>query len=610
MPKTKLSDYVLNHLADHGTKYAFVQTGAAISELIDAFTRTERMKDIAVVHEQAGSFASEAYTRVSGKLGVMLATSGPGGINLLNGIANCWYDSIPNLFLTGQINSKFIKNSPLIRQIGFQENDIVAMAKPVTKFAELVRDPSEIRYLLEKAIYMATTGRPGPVLLDIPIDIQKQIIEPEKLEAFSPSEKSEYDNQEQITNKVRGFFNDLEHSERPVILVGGGVHVADVLKEFRHLVSALRIPVATTWGGADVITSDNQFYCGRVGTYGGPGRNFAIQNSDLLLTIGSRISGRITGGVVASFARKAKKYVVDIDKASIDPSLQQIKSDVSIHGDLKKILPVFLENINNQQLKSFEPWLRKTHEWLEKYDTVLPKYYHEKERVNPYVFVRKLSDHLQKNDVIIVDHGGVTAVTYQAFKTKEGQRISGSLGNAPMGYAMSGAMGAFYAQENNGQTICITGDGGFTMNSQELQTLKNYNIPVKTFILNNKVYGIIKQYQETNLNGRYKASGPDGYDPPDFKKVSEAYGIKAVRINNNNEIDSVINEVLSFDGPVVCDVNTFDYFKFEPRIFGWNTPIEDMYPYLPREEFRKNMLIEPMPGWENPIMPPTVKEKR
>ncbi|OFZ80479.1 MAG: acetolactate synthase [Bdellovibrionales bacterium RIFOXYD1_FULL_53_11] len=599
--RTRLSEYVLDYLADLGVTHIFVQTGAAISELIDAFTRNDKIKDIAVVHEQAGAFASEAYTKISGIPGVMMATSGPGGINLLNGVANSWFDSIPNIYITGQINSKFVKTSDVVRQVGFQENDIVAMAKPVTKYAVMVRDPGKIRYELEKAVHLATSGRPGPVLLDIPVDIQKQFVDHASMEGFDRSKAAQASDPE-LDSKISQFISDLEKSSRPVMLVGGGIRTAGAIDELRSLCGILKIPVITTWGGADAITSDDPAYRGMVGTYGGPGRNFAIQNADLLLSVGSRISGRITGGIPATFARKARKYLVDIDPAGIDPVLQQVKFDINIFNDVKEFIVRLLFQLKNTKIKEFKPWLGRTGEWLEKYDTVLPGYYQEKNRVNPYVFVRRLSELLAPDDVIVVDHGGSTVVSYQAFKTKKGQRLMASLGNAPMGYAMSGAIGAYYARRP-GRVICLTGDGGFTMNSQELQTLKNYNIPVKSFILNNHVYGIIKQYQETNLGGRFEASGPDGYNPPDFLKVSEAYGIASARINSHVEMDAAIRRALDFDGPFVCDVNTHDYYRFEPRIFGWNTPIEDMYPYLPRDEFRNNMCIEPMPGWETPIVP-------
>ena len=600
----KLADFVIQYLADLGIRHVFVVYGAAIGDLVDPFTRTDRIRYVCVMHEQAGAFAAETLTKVSGILGVTLVTSGPGGTNLLTGIANCWYDSVPNLYITGQINSAFLRKDPAIRQVGFQENDIVAMAKPVTKFATMVVDPNSIKWALDKAIHEATHGRPGPVLIDIPLDVQKKEIDPAKLEGFTPAQPpSEFI--PGLEEKLEQYLDDLGRSERPVLLIGGGVRLAGAVEEIRQLGRALKIPCIPTWNALDIFASDYEYYRARVGTYGGPGRNFAIQNSDLLLSLGCRISGRITGGNVGSFARAAKKYIVDLDKANVDPNLQNVRGDVNIHCDVKIFAQALLERVGGRVLKRFDGWLARTLEWREKYDPVLPEYYNSNGIVNPYVFISEFAKQCGPKDVIVADCGGNVVVTNQAFRTKLGQRLCSSNGNSPMGYSFAGAIGACFAPVE-GRVICLIGDGGFNMNIQELQTVKVYNLPLKTFILNNHVYGITKQYQDTNFGGRYEAAGPRGYRPPDFVKIVQAYGIATEAIRNHSELKNKIRAVLEYNGPIVCDVNMAEYFQYEPRIFGWNTPIEDMYPYLPREEFRQNMVVDPLPGWENPPVPQKV----
>ncbi len=601
----KLTDYILDYLADRGVRYAFVVNGAAIGDLIDAFTRTDRIQDICVMHEQAGAFAAETLTKVSGTLSVTLATSGPGGTNLLTGIANCWYDSIPNLYITGQINSAFLRSDPSIRQVGFQENDIVSMAKPITKYATMLTDPSKIKWILDKAIFEATTGRPGPVLIDLPVDLQKQDVDPEKLDGFIGSALVRDDDQT-LDEKIEFYLDSLEKSLRPVLIVGGGIWLSDSAEEARELGRVLKIPCLPTWNAIDIFASDYEYYRGRIGTYGGPGRNFAVQNSDLLLAIGSRISGRITGGMVSSFARGATKFIVDIDRANLDPKLQQVKGDTNLCCDAKVFIRALIDRARRRRLTAFDWWLDETREWRDKYDPVLPEYCTTRGTVNPYVFIAELAGQLKAEDVIVVDCGGNAVVTSQAFKTKTGQRLCSSNGNSPMGYSFAGAIGACFAPVK-GQVICLIGDGGFNMNLQELQTVKNYDLPLKTFIMNNHVYGIIKAYQDTNLGGRYEAAGPQGYIPPDFLKIVDAYGIAVETIGDHSELKDKIKSVLEHAGPIICDVNMHDHHKYEPRIFGWDTPIEDMYPYLSREEFRQNMHIDPMPGWDKPTMPHSIQ---
>ena len=608
----KVADFVINYLADYGIDCMFVVYGAANGDLIDAFTRTTKTRYVAVMHEQAGGFAAEGYAKVTGKPGVAIATSGPGGMNLLTPMGNCFYDSIPCVFITGQINSKFLRSDPAIRQVGFQEADIVAMATPVTKYAKMITKPDEIRYELEKALFLSQNRRPGPVLLDLPLDIQKAQIDEKTLVGFDPAAVPSGYDLSMVDSQIDQYLQDLKRAERPVIMVGGGVRLADAVEEVCQLGKELQMPCFPTWNALDIITSDYEYYGGRIGTYGGAGRNFGIQNSDLLLAIGSRISGRITGGNVSSFARAAKKYVVDVDEALLQRKLQQVPFDVNVLCDAKIFCRRLLDRVrmtkSTSPLPSCRAWTDKVMEWKAKYDPVQKEFFGEQEHVHPYAFMRILSGKMSKDSVLVADCGGNIVVSNHAFETKQGQRYMTNNGNSPMGFSFAGAMGAWFGNPDL-TVVCIIGDGGFNMNLQELQTFINYGVKVKTFILNNHIYGITKAYQETNFQGRAEACGPVGYNPPDFVKVVNAYGIKTVVINKNREIESKIEEVLHHDGPVVCDVNIHEYHTYEPRIFGWETPIEDMYPYLSREEFRANMFIDPLKNWQNPAYPDIVKPK-
>ncbi|MBI3442692.1 MAG: thiamine pyrophosphate-binding protein [Candidatus Sungbacteria bacterium] len=599
----KLADFVITYLAEAGIDKMFVVSGAANAYLIDAFTRTDKTQYVATMHEQAAGFAAEGYAKIKGLPGVAIATSGPGGMNLVTPIGNCYYDSVPAIFITGQINSEFLRSDPSIRQVGFQETDIVAIVSPITKYAKLIARPEDIKYELEKAMFFATNGRPGPVLLDIPQNFQKVEVDPEKMVGFdAEAVRGAYDIA-MVDKKIDELLSDLQQSKRPVMLIGGGVGIAHAQALLQRVGRMLKIPVFPTWNALDVVPSDYEYYGGRVGTYGGRGRNFGLQNSDLLLAVGSRISGRITGGNLKTFARAAKKYVVDVDPALVQKKLQQVPFDVSILCDARIFLERLEKKLTGIALPDVSSWTNRVLEWKDKYDPVRPEFFASHEHVNPYAFMRILSQEMQARDILVADCGGNIVTGNHAFETKNGQRYITNNGNSPMGFSFCGAMGAWFASDKKQNVVCIIGDGGFTMNIQEVQTLRTYGIKVKTFIMNNHMYGIIRAFQETNVEGRYEASGPKGYVTPDFVKIVDAYGISARRLTGNDEARKMIQEALAYDGPLICDVDCGDWYAYEPRVFGWATPIEDMYPYLPRDEFRTNMIIEPVEGWENPPLP-------
>ena len=608
----KVADYIINHLSDIGIKEIFVVYGHANGDLVDAFTRNDKIRYIAVMHEQGGGFAAEGYSKVSGNIGVAMSTSGPGGMNLVTPIGNCFYDSVPCLFITGQINSQFMRPNKSIRQIGFQETDIVSIVKPITKYAKMITDKNDVRYELERAIHMAKEGRPGPVLLDIPLDIQKQDIEDvSKLLGFEDTVGNVY-NEETINKQIDKYIEDLKNSERPCLMIGGGVRSSGALDEILELGRELKIPIFPTWNALDIICNDYEYYGGNIGTYGGKGRNFGIQNSDLLLAIGSRISGRITGGNIHSFARGAKKYMVDVDIAGLQKKLQQVPFDECIYSDAKLFINLLIEKLKSEDLPDFSWWVDRVKGWRDKYDPVTEDMFKSTKYVHPYAFIRILSEEMTENDIFCGDCGGNVVVTNHSFETKTGQRYFTNNGNSPMGFSFAGGLGAAVAADKSKNVVCVIGDGGFNMNIQELQTLVNYDIPLKTIIMNNHIYGITKAFQVTNFEGRMEACGPIGYNPPNFVDIVNAYKIPTMIVDDGSDYEKVreqIREFLNHKGPIVMDLNCHEYHNYNPKIIGWETPIEDMYPYLDEEEFNSNMYIEPIKYTNGRFYPSNTKDE-
>jgi acetolactate synthase-1/2/3 large subunit len=590
-----VSDYIAEFFAENGIHDIFLIDGSACASLIVSIARHPHLRYYCPLHEQAGSFAVDGYVKASKRLAAMIATSGPAGQNLLNGIAASYYDSVPAIYLTGQINSRFLKPTSLIRQHGFQESDIISMAKPITKYAAMVKKPQDIRFELTKALHLATDGRPGPVLLDIPMDVQKAEIDLERLHTYIHAHR-----RFEIENEINSVVKWLAKAERPIFLVGGGVWLAGANESVKSLIEHLRIPFAETWNMIDFCPNDHEMYAGRVGTFGGDGRNFAIQNSDLLISVGSRISGRITGGMMETFARAAKKVIVDIDNEELN--YQQIRGDLNICCDAKlfseKLLSILAEA---GKMKDYSAWVERVQNWRQKYKVFKEEYWDQKHSVNPYVFVKALSDEMIEGDILVHEAGGNCVVTSQTFEAKEKQRVFTNNGNSSLGYALPAAVGACIS--SNKPVVCITGDGGLNFNIQEFQTLKHYNLPVKVMIFNNQAYGITKAYRDTNFQSEYAGVDAEhGMSSPDFLKVAEAYGLKTERITDHDLLRDKIRAVLQAEGPVICDINMAGFYNYNPKL-GWKSPIEDQYPFLSRNEFLNNMIIEPLPGWENPRYP-------
>ena len=586
-----LSDYVLTFLKKKKIKNVFLITGGAISFMVDSFSRVKNIKYTCVAHEQAAAMMADSYSRLGPDLACTMVTSGPGATNLITGIACSWFDSIPAIHITGQVNSyekqgaqKGTKNT---RQVGFQETDIVSITKPISKFSYQLKNPNEIRYVLEKACYLAQSGRPGPVVIDIPMNFQKANINEKKLKRFVPPKLK--NNSIYLKKNLNKIFSVLTKSCRPVLLLGGGIKIAKVQNKIKHIIKKIDIPIVTTWSGVDVIDHNNKNYIGNVGVYGSRAANFAVQNSDFLLCLGSRLDTRITGGVPSSFARNSKVISVDIDKNELSKQ-RGLKLYLKVNSNLYDFFKIFEKNSKNYVYKN-SVWLKKCSEWKKKYPIVLNNYYSQKKFVNPYVFIEELSKILNKKAVVIADDGGHLTWAIQAFKVKEGQKLFSAFGNSPMGYAFPASIGASIAL-NKQKVICIDGDGSIQINIQELQTVIFNKLPIKIIILNNNGYGIIKQFQELYLKKRYEATtAATGVVNPDFKKVSKAYGINYTLISSHKNLRKILKKPILSNKPEFIEVLIKPDQKIIPKLqFG--NPIEDLSPLLSRKEFNKNMFIK------------------
>ena len=594
----KLSDYVIDYIAKLGTKYAFVVAGGASVHLLDSVAKNKNIGHICFQHEQAAAMAADSYSRLGPGIGLSIATSGPGATNLITGICGAWFDSVPVLYLTGQVNLSETRGKTGVRQIGFQETDIVEIVRPVTKFAEMVTDPNSIKYLLDKAIYEANSGRPGPVLLDIPLNIQHADINPDKLRGFVSPVKNKRNNADLI-KKVKKAVNLIAKAQRPVLLIGAGVKVSGAEKSLRNLADSLGFPIVCSWSAIDIIPHNHRLFIGQIGIYGNRAANLLIQNSDLILSIGSRLDTRQVSSNSKSFGRAAKKIIVDIDQHELDKG--RVVADVPVCADAKEFISVMQKMIPAER-PGISGWLAKAKIWKNKYPSCVPKYFNQKKAVNPYAFFKVLSGELGNKDIITLDIGAVMAWAMQALEVKDGQKFFSQFGHASMGYGLPAAIGAAFATKDRG-IICVTGDGGMQMNIQELQTITHYNLPVKIFVLNNNSYGMVRQFQDKYFEGRHTGTVPrGGYSSPDFVKIAKAYGIAVENINNHKNMREKINRVLNMKKSVLCNIVIKEDQKIIPKLEArrlkngqyLSKPIEDQWPYLSREEFKANMIIPPL----------------
>ena len=599
MAKVKVSDYIVEHLLKKGLNNAFLISGGGIIHVVDSIGKS-KMRTICNHHEQAAAIAAEAYARIKGVPGLCVVTSGPGGTNAITGVMGAWLDSIPMIVLSGQIRTEIMgagKNG--LRQLGDQEINIVDIVKPITKYAAVVMHPQDILFYLDKALFLSTNGRPGPVWLDLPLNIQGSYIDEKDLRPFDKNSIAPaYDiDPKKLKHDVRFAIKKIQEAERPVLFIGNGIRFSRAQNTILELINKLKIPVITGFAGFDLLSPKNKYFGGRPGTIGQRVGNFTLQNTDFLVVIGSRLNIRMIGYNYETFARAAYKIVVDIDKAELNK--KTIRADKKLNYDAKDFINEMLSQLKNQEINPKKEWLKTVARWKEKYPTVLPEYWKQEKYVNPYCFIETLSKHIKKDDVIALSDATASICTYQAMRFPQGTRIITNSGCAAMGYGLPAGIGACVGN-NKKNTICIDGDGSLQVNIHELQTLVHYKLPLKLFIYNNNGYVSIRLTQKNLFEGRIFASDPKGgVSIPNLKKIAYAYGIKYIKISNHKEMDIKIRKALSLAGPVFCEVMLSSDHEFLPKSSSKklpdgslvSRPLEDMYPFLSKEELKENMFI-------------------
>lgn len=602
----KLSDFIADYLVNWGIRHIFMLTGGGAMHLNDSLGKHPGLQIVFNHHEQACAMAAESYARLTNRIAAVNVTTGPGGLNTFNGVFGAWTDSIPMLVISGQVSYKTtVYSSGLnLRQLGDQECEVIKSVKPFTKYAVMVTNPTEIKYHLHKALYLATEGRPGPVWIDIPIDIQGATIQEHELKVFYPTE--EITNIPKInTEKYKQVLYKLKQAKRPVILAGSGIRIANAHSKFLQLIRRLKIPVTTAWNAHDLIPNDHYYYIGRPGSMGDRAGNFAVQNADLLLILGSRLNIRQIGYNWKTFARAAFKIMVDIDP------LELIKPTLAIDMPLQCDLSNFIDQLTN--LTQENPLLEKE-DWLEwcktrkkRYPVVLDEYWTLKYKVNPYCFMHTLSEKLTEEQIIVTGNGAACVIGFQAIIIKKGQRLYTNSGCASMGYDLPAAIGACVGSGRK-KIVCITGDGSIQQNLQELATIVFNHYPIKLFVLNNNGYHSIRQTQNNFFGENFVGCGPEsGLGFPDFKKIAKAYEIDYIKCNAHDTMSQSIETTLKSDSPAICEVFLTAHQNFSPKLSSKklangeiiSKPLEDLAPFLSKKELIENMLIDIVPETEN-----------
>jgi acetolactate synthase-1/2/3 large subunit len=604
----KLSDFIADQLANRGIRHVFMLTGGGAMHLNDSLGKHPKLQVIFNHHEQACAMAAESYARLTHQMAVVNVTTGPGGLNAFNGVFGAWTDSIPMLVISGQVSyqTTVASTSMRLRQLGDQECNIIESVKPFTKYAVMVTHPNQISYHLHKAIYLATHGRPGPVWIDIPIDIQGATLQIACLETFDPQSKHE---QSELSAKIlctpklknkpfQRALEKLKHAQRPVILAGNGIRIAKAHKLFLQLIHQLKIPVTTAWNAHDLLANDNKYYIGRPGSIGDRAGNFAVQNADLLLVLGSRLNIRQIGYNWKTFARAAYKIMVDIDIFElIKPTLQ---INLALHCHLKDFLKKLNDTMNKESIPEKKEWLHWCKERQRKYPVVLDTYWTLKTKINPYCFMQVLSEKLGENQIIVTGNGTACVTAFQAMILKKGQRLYTNSGCASMGYDLPAAIGACIGSGRK-KIICITGDGSIQQNLQELATIVFNQYPIKLFILNNGGYHSIRQTQNNFFGKELVGCGPDsGLGFPDLQKIAYAYNITYFNCHTHETMYSAIENTLQSDAPTICEVFLTQKQNFSPKLASKKLPngkivsssLEDLSPFLSKEELSENMIID------------------
>jgi acetolactate synthase I/II/III large subunit len=575
-------------------------TGGGCMHLVDSFGRQQGMEYVCCLHEQAVAFATQAYAEYSSELSAALVTTGPGGTNAITGLAAAWLDSSACLFLSGQVKRADLLTGRGVRSMGPQEVDIISVVSPLTKYAKTLIEPNDVRYELEKAVYLATAGRRGPVWLDFPLDVQATMVDETKLRGFTPEPVQ--DQSAMIKERVAAAIELLKKAERPVLFVGNGTRQAHLEGLVEEAVNLLKIPALLTWKSMDMLPENHPYYAGRPGSVASRGANFTQQNADWIMVLGARLDMPQIAFSHRNFARAAKKVLVDVDANEIAKFDMTI--DVPVHADARDFLGELISQLKSNRLPQTSAWLKKAKDWLVKYPVILPQYWNEDNGVvNLYVLVDVLSEQCTPEDVLAPGSSGACSdIFLQCFRMKAGQRVVNSPSLGAMGTGLPGTIGTCLASGKR-RTICVNGDGGFQLNIQELETVKRLKLPIKYFILCNGTYASIIGSQRTHFKGHLVGSDPSsGLTLPDVMKVAEAYGIKAMEIRDHKEICDGVAAVLAYDGPVVCAVHVSSDQPTVPRATAStradgtivSLPMEDMAPRLPRDEFLANMIIPPL----------------
>ncbi len=598
----KLSDWLFQRLVELGVTHVFQVTGGGAMHLNDSLGQCAGLTYICAVHEQSAAMAAESYAKVREDLGVCLVTTGPGGTNALTGVAGAWLDSTPMLVISGQVKRADLKGTTGVRQMGVQEVDIVAMAAPITKYAVTVLDPQDIRYHLEKAVHLARTGRPGPVWLDIPLDVQGAMIDPAALRGYHDGEivPGGQCDIEAASAAALNVLALLHAAERPVLLVGNGVRLAHARAELRALIDALRIPVLTTWPAHDMVPDDHPLMMGRPGPVAPRGANFTLQNADFVLSLGARLDLVVTGYAPQHFARGAKKVMVDIDPAELaklDGYVIPVCCDVRIF--LQTLLPLALA----APVRDRAPWHARCLAWKSAYPVVRPEYRGLDHGVSTYVLAEAISRASAPSDVIVSGSSGAGIEIFCLATTLvEGQRLFLTTALGAMGNGLPGVIGACIAHGMR-RTIVVDGDGGIQLNIQELEVIRRLQLPVKMFVLNNEGYASIRTSQMRYFGRLAGADASSGVTQPALEGIAAAFGIPYARLSTDHDLTEHVRALLDTDGPMLIEVITP---REEPRAPSLSSarrpdgsmvsrPLEDLWPFLPRDEVAANMIVPPLP---------------
>ena len=592
--KIRVADYVAERIFQLGVKHVFTLTGGGAMFLNDAIAGHKYLEAICSHHEQASSMAAVAYAKYTNGFSVTIPTTGCGSTNCITGLLDAWQDSLPCIFISGQVNKmQTCANSRVpLRQFGVQEANIIEVVRPITKYAVMVNEPEKIAYHIDKALYLATTGRSGPVWIDIPMDVQSAQIDPKNLERFAGKTPI-------YESNLKDFESLLKNSERPIVLAGNGVKQSGAGKKLQAFIEKHNIPMVSTFLGVDLLPTSHPLNIGRVGIKGNRAANFAMQNSDLLLSIGTRLSVPSTGYKYELFAREAKLVVVDIDAE--EHKKDTVKIDMFIHMDASQ----FISEIHTDY-KCGSWWPQRCLKWKNQWPVFLEEHKDDADGISLYHFMRDLSNSLKSDSVVVSDAGSSYYVTAQALQIEKDQRHITSGAQADMGFTLPACIGASIAKDR-GEILGVTGDGSFQTNIQELQTIVHYNLPIKLFVLNNDGYLSIRTTQRKYFEDRFTGTdSSSGVSFPELRKISNAYGIKYFAAHNNLELRSNLEQIMDYNGPVICEVFCKKWDQVVPALSAQklpdgtmvSKPLEDMYPFLTREEFRVNMIVESLKGKE------------